>query len=585
MKRCFLLFFVIFIFVFPVCVFAQSAALRDYVGLISQNYHPGVVSYFEKIKTDLGKRGGNEDAIKAIDIFLRGDTGSGFVYSDARGNLYVITNYHVVSQASTLSITFERQDGSKRKFENLRIIAADEEIDLALLAFAPGDRPVARGLAFLTRQAQEGEDVFSAGFPGLGITPIWQFGRGMVSNARVQFPKSFSDETLMGPYIQHTAQIDPGNSGGPLLVAQASAPAGYAVVGVNTLSATRRQAANFAIPIISTTQTFITNSLNPKPETYRAALDQRLAKFVEGLGANKAVYPHIAEYLSSDCVGENAEYAIEEMYEKGSASIRRAFLDKCEDGVVGAMGYAVAWTIENSIRKQGATIKADLKEVTGAGEEYTVVFTINNKDVTSKWIREYGNWRIRSFGAVAAGDPALLSKKQAQKEAAEKLRISESGIHLEAGYAYLIDKAPAALYASVEFMSGFGGGGARVYYAGSDFFSIGGFMGFRWGIPAGNLGFMPYFRIGFDYVVNDQEYEDYQLTQKRDVWGSSSQTNNDFSMAFAPQLGVKITSTYVPGLFMGLGFQYNWYPMSLFEEEGYKKAMKMALSVTAGYAF
>jgi len=576
MKRLSLLVLVI---VFPVCVFAQSAALRDYVGLISQNYHPGIVSFFEGMKTDLAKRSGNEDAIKAIDIFLRGDTGSGFVYNDARGNLYVITNYHVVSQANTLSITFERQDGTKRKFENLTIIAADEEIDLALLAFARGDRPVARGLSFLARQAQEGEDVFSAGFPGLGITPIWQFGRGMVSNARVQFPKSLSDETLMGPYIQHTAQIDPGNSGGPLLVAQASAPAGYAVVGINTLSALRRQAANYAIPV-STAQTFIAAGLNQRPETYKAALDQRLAKFVEGLGTTSAVYPHIAEYLSSVCVGENAEYAMDEMYKKGNALVRRDFLEKLEDGVVSAMGYAVAWTIETSIRKQTGAIKAELKEVTGAGEEYTVVFTMNGKDVSSKWIREYGNWRIRSFGAVAAGDPTLLSKSQAEKEAREKLRIKEYTFHFEAGYATLFEKAPAALYASAEFAGSFGGGGAKLYYT-PDFLSIGAFVSMRWGIPAGNLGFMPYVRLGIDYM-KDQEYAEWNKEKKGDFLSRDRESTLDASLTFMGQLGVKVTTAYVPGLFLGVGYQYNLF--SVYDRD-YKNPMTMGLNITAGYAF
>ncbi|MDR2702122.1 MAG: serine protease, partial [Spirochaetaceae bacterium] len=221
----------VFVLVFPVYVFSQQAAsLRDYVGLINQTYHPGIVSFFEKIKADLAKKG-ETDAVKAIDIFLRGDTGSGFVYSDARGDLYIITNYHVIAQSYTLSITFERQDGFKRKSENLRIIAADEETDLALLVFAAGDKPVARGLSFFTRPVEEGQDVYSAGFPGLGITPIWQFGRGMVSNASARFPKSIYDETLMGPFIQHTAEVDPGNSGGPLLVVQQNAVTGYAVAG------------------------------------------------------------------------------------------------------------------------------------------------------------------------------------------------------------------------------------------------------------------------------------------------------------------------------------------------------------------
>ena len=570
MKRRSLLIFFILVLMFPAWVFSQpippAGALRDYVGLINQSYHPGIVAFFEKIKADLAKKGEN-DAVKAIDIFLRGATGSGFVFNDARGNLYVITNNHVIAQAHSLSITFERQDGYKKKFENLKIIAVDEEADLALLTFAAGDKPLDRGLSFLTRPVQEGEDVYSAGFPGLGITSIWQFGRGMVSNAAVRFPKSVNDETLVGPFIQHTAEVDPGNSGGPLLIVQQNVPSGYAVAGINTLKAYRRQAANYAIPI-TTVQDFINNALNQKPETYRAALDQRLAQFIEGLGANRAVYPHIAEYLSSACVGENAEFAMAEMYDKGNVSVKRAFIEKCEDGVVGAMGYAVAWTIENSIRGQGV-IKASLKEVTGDGEEYTVIFTINNKEHSAKWVREYGNWRIRSFGAVAAGDKTLVTKKEAQKKAAENLRVDSNSFHIEAGYAYLFEKAPAALYTAIDL----GIFCAQFYTTGSDFWGWGMSFGHRWGIPAGNIGFMPFIRFGFDYL-HDQEYNDYRK--------ATLDTNLNFPIAMTGQTGLKITTSYVPGLFMGFVFQYNIFNMT---DKNYDKNMKMGCSFTAGYAF
>ena len=570
MKRRSFLVVVLLIFVFPLCVFSQQApsasGLRDYVGLINQTYHPGIVSFFEKIKTDLEKRG-ESDAVKAIDIFLRGDTGSGFIYSDERGNLYVITNNHVISQAYLLSISFESQNGSRRKFDNLRVIAADEENDLAILAFAAGDRPAARGLSFLTRQVEEGEDVYSAGYPSLGTTPLWQFGRGMVSNASARFPRSFDDDTLIGPFIQHTAQVDPGNSGGPLLVVQRNATGGYAVAGINTLKATRRQAANYAIPV-STTQTFINKALNQRPETFRAELDERLAKFTEGLGVNRAVYPHIAGYLSSVCVGENAEYAMTEMFEKSNSTVRRAFIEKCEDSVVEAMGYAVAWTIENSIRGQGA-IKASIKEITGAGEEYTVIFTVNNKDFSSTWIREYGNWRIRSFGTVAAGDTTLLDKQQSRREAKEKLR-TDSIFHIEAGYAYLFDKAPAALYAAGEYMRYMG---FKVYFAGPDFYSIGVFVGYRFEIPAGDFLIMPYGRFGIDYQ-HDKDYEDF----KNSSWGSTV----GFSVTGMVQGGIKITTSHVPGLFGGVAFQYNFFGL---HNENYKKAMKQALSITVGYAF
>ena len=562
-------------FVLPCSVFSQQGAsstgLRDYVGLINQSYHPGIVSYFEKTKEKLTKQG-ETNAVKSIDIFLSGAFGSGFLYSDAAGKQYVITNNHVVAQAYTLAITFERQDGFKMKVENLKIIAADEEVDLAILALPAGERlPAARGLTLLTRQINEGEDVFSAGFPGLGMTPIWQFGRGMVSNAFVRFPKSFDDETLMGPYIQHTAQIDGGNSGGPLLVAQQGAPSGYAVAGINTLSATRRQAANYAIPV-NTALTFINNALNPKPATYRDDLDTRLNAFAKGLGVNRAVYPHIAEYLSTECIGENAEYAIEELFEKASTSVKRAFLNKIEDGVIGAMGYAVAWTIENSIRSGGA-INASIKEVTGEGEEYTVIFTMNNNDVESLWVREHGNWRLRSFGIIAAGKSDVLEKKKkAEKKAAADLHL-DSSVHLELGYASLFDKAPGAVYASLELLKYVG---FKLYVAGPDFVSFGGFVGYRWDVPVGkNFGIMPYLRAGFDYQ-KDEAYEDFK--KKGDRYGEP----DGFPISIMAQAGIKATSSYVPGLFLGTGFQYNLFGM---HNKSYEDGMKMGVIVTAGYAF
>jgi serine protease Do len=571
------LFCIVLTVIFPFHVFSQQSSasasgLRDYVGVVNQTYHPGIVSFWEKIKADHEKLG-NTDIVRIIDIFLSGSFGSGFVYSDARGNFYIITNNHVIEQAYTLSITFERLDGTKIKIEDLKIIATDEDADLAILAFPEGERPITqRGLTLLSRPVEEGEDVYSAGFPGLGVTPVWQFGRGMVSNAAARFPRSLSDDTLMGPFIQHTAQVDEGNSGGPLLVSQASAPSGYAVAGINTLSGLRRQAANYAVPA-GQIQTFINGALNQRPETYRAELDQKLEKFIEGLSANRAVYPHIADFLSTACVGENAEYAMEEMSARAGRTVIDAFYEKIrESGVVGAMGYSVAWTIENSLRSGSTAIRASLKEVTGEGEEYTVVFTINNKDVSSVWIREYGNWRIKSFGDIARGDRSLVERRQTEREAAEKLKPGNFSI--EAGYAILFNKRPAALYASFHLFNV----GAHFYLADNDFWSLAFSYSFNTTIPAGNIGFIPYLRLGWGF------FNDPLLSSLADITSDSTQVKETLSLAgtyFMGQVGARVTTSYVPGLFLGINFQYSLSLVGLVNDN----VMKSSLCFTVGYAF
>jgi len=576
MKRCFVFFFV-FIFVLPCLVFAQQGAgvLRDYVGLINQSYHPGIVSYFEKAKKEYEKQG-EKETVKFIDLVLSGAFGSGFLYNDAKGNLYVITNNHVISQANTISITFERADGTKKKIENLKLIATDVEADLAIMSVpATGEKPfVNQGLTLITRTVEEGEDAFSAGFPGLGMTPIWQFGRGMISNASVKFPKSITDETIIGPYIQHTAQVDSGNSGGPLLIAQRNAPSGYAVAGVNTLSGMRRQAANYAIPI-STLQTFINNALNPKPETFKPNLDAILEKFTKGLGGNTAVHSHISEYLSTACIGENAEYALEEMFKKGTSSARRAFLEKSREDLISAMGIAVAWTIEDSIRTSTGALKAEVKDVTGAGEEYNVTFTINNKEAKSVWIREYGNWRIKSFGTVATGDKELLTQREKQKEIDKKLH-TENSLYIEAGYANLFAASSSALYFSwdVSWV------GFNIFYVDNNLLSIGGYFSWHSPIKASNVAFIPNFKIGWSYVKDNY----YGIYIKKNYFDEETHSH----MCTFLQAGLKVTTIYAPGLYGNIGFQYNIPSKSNtfgYADKTYKKPFDTALILSIGYAF
>jgi len=563
----------VLIFSFPGFIFAQASLLRDYVGLINQSYHPGIVSLFEKIKKEFEKQG-DSDAAKVVDIIIKGGFGSGFLYSDARGNFYVITNNHVIAQAHTISITFERTDGTKKRIDNLRLIATDVENDLAIMALPQGERPlVTQGMAFINRAPEEGEEVFSAGFPGLGITPIWQFGNGRISNASARFPKSILDETLMGPFIQHTAQVDMGNSGGPLLLAQRNAPSGYAVAGINTLSAMQRQAANYAIPI-STLQPFITSSLNPNPQSYRAALDEKLKKFTEGLDVNKAVYPHISDFLSTVCIGENVEYAYEEMSRKASSSVKRTFLERAKEDLVAAMGIAVAWTIENNIRS-GTSIKASVKEVTGEGEEYAVVFTINNKDYNSVWIREYGNWRIKTFGSAASGDKTRVEKREKEKEVREKLRL-DSSFMIGLGYAYLFEAAPAAINAGIEGTRF----GLNFYSVSANLWSIGITYGHHFSVPIGNIGLMPYIKIGYAYVHRSESY-----FKRDDDLDQPLVFKNLFAMPITFNLGTKFLTTAVPGLFLDAGFQFNAVLFDIINDSNRINDFKMGISIRAGYAF
>lgn len=170
--------------------------------------------------------------------------GSGFViHPDG----YVVTNDHVIAGEHQLSVTvFDEQENEmvKVQFDNVRIVAASPEMDLALLKIED-----AQGREFKTvpigqsDNLRSGQTVFAIGSP-LGLERTVSQGIVSIRNR------------LVGGriFIQTTAQINPGNSGGPLFNTQGE------VVGVNNMkvAAVGAEGLGFAIPS-SFLKTFLRN--------------------------------------------------------------------------------------------------------------------------------------------------------------------------------------------------------------------------------------------------------------------------------------------------------------------------------------
>jgi len=149
-------------------------------------------------------------------------TGSGF-FDDENGT--VITNYHVIEDSYEAAVT--TADGTE--YAVTGVVAWDAELDIAVLATeCAGSTPLEKR----TDSVRPGEDVYAFGSP-LGFTAT--FSDGIVSNARRRYEGM--------DYIQHTAPISHGNSGGPLLDGQGR------VVGIVCAYFEGGQNLNLAIPI------------------------------------------------------------------------------------------------------------------------------------------------------------------------------------------------------------------------------------------------------------------------------------------------------------------------------------------------
>lgn len=162
--------------------------------------------------------------------------GSGFL---VHPHGFVVTNDHVIAGETRIDVVFFREDSGglvRERYDNVRIVATSPEMDLALLKI---DREDGDEEAFPyvviggAETIAAGDDVFAIGSP-LGLER--SVSRGIVS---------LKNRLIEGKlYIQTTAQISPGNSGGPLFNRFGE------VVGVNNMKVVGMGAEGlgFAIP-------------------------------------------------------------------------------------------------------------------------------------------------------------------------------------------------------------------------------------------------------------------------------------------------------------------------------------------------
>ncbi len=131
-----------------------------------------------------------------------GWSGSGFII-DPSG--IVVTNNHVVTGAAFLQVHVEGEDGPR----NAKILGVSECSDLAVIDIDGAGFPY---LEWDEGDIETGTKVYAAGFP-LG-DPEYTLTEGIVSKEKADGETSWASVDFV---IEHTAQILPGNSGGPLV--------------------------------------------------------------------------------------------------------------------------------------------------------------------------------------------------------------------------------------------------------------------------------------------------------------------------------------------------------------------------------
>ena len=145
--------------------------------------------------------------------------GSGFVIDESG---HIVTNYHVIAGASDIEVSFSNKESMRAK-----IVGADPTTDVALLKVDADARALTPLELGDSERVQVGDAVVAIGNP-FGLERSVTAGIVSALQRTIESPA----DTPIDRVIQTDAQINEGNSGGPLLNASGQ------VVGVNTQIAT-----------------------------------------------------------------------------------------------------------------------------------------------------------------------------------------------------------------------------------------------------------------------------------------------------------------------------------------------------------
>lgn len=348
-----------------------SAQVKNYVGVVREKHYASFDEFLTELAASL-KNSGYSSYSKYVDSYREGGFGSGFVYVDSDGTNYIVTNRHVVSQAETASIEFENEDGSTTKYENLSVYITDDDIDIAVLKFQGDAKPFKKSFSLYEGNLSDGQEVASAGFPGLGGDPVWQFGKGSVTNSSARI-KELLDPAI-STVIQHSAQIDGGNSGGPLLIASKNSLEGYAVAGVNTWKAYGRESTNFSIPA-KLIKTLLINAKNPDSDANLLASRQK--KFEDIFSDSTNDYISLVNFISYKFASEEGVDAFIEVMRRAPTKVANRVAGEFSYNPVEGLRYALAYKIYNNLSKDEETKEEKFKNIV--------------------WQKEHGLYRILSY--------------------------------------------------------------------------------------------------------------------------------------------------------------------------------------------
>ena len=186
------------------------------------------------------------DSVVIVEVYQKDKlygSGSGFIYKKDGNKYYIMTNNHVVEDATSVKITL-----TNKKSIETTLVGKDKYLDIAVLSFESKDDYSVASLGSSTN-TRVGDTVFTVGAPIDSTTYSWTVTRGILSGKDRMVSVSTSSKSNSADYIMKSLQTDAvinsGNSGGPLCNANGE------IIGITNMKlvSSTIEGMSFAIPI------------------------------------------------------------------------------------------------------------------------------------------------------------------------------------------------------------------------------------------------------------------------------------------------------------------------------------------------
>ena len=306
-------------------------------------------------------------------------SGSGFIITE---DGYVVTNYHVVSGASSVQVTLYNGDTY-----DATVIGGDSDYDVAVLKInASGLQPVTLGES---ADVNVGDTVLAIGNPLGELT--FSMSQGIVSSC----DRAINVDGTPFNMIQVDCSINPGNSGGPLVNLYGEV-VGIVSAKYSSYSSTTVEGLGFAIPI-SDVRSIITDIMENGAVTDKAYMaitagtmnEQMAAQFNIDVTEGVFVYS-VVEGGAGEKAGLRLGDVITKMGDKT--------LTSRQDLSAAMKGYRAGDTVTLTVYRGGQYIEVELTfdaqpQTTGSEEDNTQSSGNNGNGGSGQMPGNWDNWQ------------------------------------------------------------------------------------------------------------------------------------------------------------------------------------------------